>query len=252
MSDFSSSQGGSGPSYKNAASSSGGQTQGSDGGRPGSIADKASAVARDLKDQASDATKQIKNQASDLMTSAKDLAGDAKDKLSDAIGDQLNQQKAAGADYVGNIANAVRSAANGFESDLPQAAEYIRLAAGQIDGVSSALRKRDFNELIGGVQDFARRQPTAFLGVAVVAGFALVRFLKSTGGGQAPAGQSNFGGSSAGSSPAGSSPAGNASGNYPRPSSPATAAPRVLRCWTRRPGGHPASRRPGLGERNGP
>ena len=32
-----------------------------------------------------------------------------------------------------------------------------------------------------GVQSFARRQPTAFLGLAVLAGFGVVRFLKSSG-----------------------------------------------------------------------
>jgi hypothetical protein len=41
------------------------------------------------------------------------------------------------------------------------------------------LRKRDLNELLGSVQDFARRQPTAFLGATVLVGFAAMRFLKS-------------------------------------------------------------------------
>jgi hypothetical protein len=31
-----------------------------------------------------------------------------------------------------------------------------------------------------GAQSFARRQPTAFLGMAVLAGFGVVRFLKSS------------------------------------------------------------------------
>ena len=35
-------------------------------------------------------------------------------------------------------------------------------------------------ELVGQVQDFARRHPTAFLGATVIAGFALIRFLKSS------------------------------------------------------------------------
>jgi hypothetical protein len=35
-------------------------------------------------------------------------------------------------------------------------------------------------ELVGEVQDFARRQPTLFFGGAVVLGFAALRFLKST------------------------------------------------------------------------
>jgi hypothetical protein len=33
---------------------------------------------------------------------------------------------------------------------------------------------------VRGAQSFARRQPTAFLGMAVLAGFGVVRFLKSS------------------------------------------------------------------------
>jgi len=33
---------------------------------------------------------------------------------------------------------------------------------------------------VRGAQSFARRQPTAFLGIAVLAGFGVVRFLKSS------------------------------------------------------------------------
>ena len=36
------------------------------------------------------------------------------------------------------------------------------------------------SDLIRGAQSFARRQPTAFLGLAVLAGFGAVRFLKSS------------------------------------------------------------------------
>src|SRR4030095_3216023 len=60
------------------------------------------------------------------------------------------------------------------------AGQYIRRAATQIDCASEALRRRDLNELLGGVQEFARRQPTAFLGATVLAGFAVVRLLKSS------------------------------------------------------------------------
>jgi hypothetical protein len=78
------------------------------------------------------------------------------------------------------VAGAVRRAANEFDKDVPQAAQYIRLAADQIGTVSDAFRRRDLNQLVADVQGFARRQPTAFLGAAVLAGFAAVRFLKTS------------------------------------------------------------------------
>jgi hypothetical protein len=36
--------------------------------------------------------------------------------------------------------------------------------------------------LIDGATDFARRQPAAFLGLSVLAGFSVIRFLKASGG----------------------------------------------------------------------
>jgi gas vesicle protein len=139
-----------------------------------------SALAEDLKKQASgvaqDVTRQVKEQASQLAESAKDAASGAGERLRDAAEDQKN----AGADFVSGLAGAVRRAAGEFDDQIPQAGQYIRRAAQQIDGASEALRQRDLGELFEGVQDFARRQPTAFLGMTVLVGFAAVRFLKSS------------------------------------------------------------------------
>ena len=141
---------------------------------------KVSALADDLKRQASgvaqDVTRQVKEQASNLSENAKDAVSGAGDKLRSAAEDQKN----AGADFVTGIAAAVRRAANEFDGQVPQAGEYIRRAADQIDNTSNAIRQRDLGELFQGVQEFARRQPTAFLGASVLAGFAAIRFLKSS------------------------------------------------------------------------
>lgn len=121
------------------------------------------------------AASEVSEQATSVADSAKDLASRASEKLLDSVEDQ----KAAGADFVSGMAGALRRAANEF-GELPQAAQYIRLAANQVDSVSDAFRKRDLRQLVSDVQGFARRQPTAFLGIAVIAGFAAVRFLKTS------------------------------------------------------------------------
>ena len=46
--------------------------------------------------------------------------------------------------------------------------------------MADTIRTGNFNDLVRGAQSFARRQPTAFLGIAVLAGFGVVRFLKSS------------------------------------------------------------------------
>jgi len=118
---------------------------------------------------------EMKEQTANVAESAKNMASEAGDKLVSA----MEQQKAAGADFVRGMAGAMRRAANEF-GEVPQAAQYIRLAADQIDSVSDAFRRRDLNQLVADVQDFARRQPTAFMGAAVLAGFAVMRFLKTS------------------------------------------------------------------------
>jgi len=74
----------------------------------------------------------------------------------------------------------MRRAAREFDNELPIAGTYIRKAASQVEVVSDSIRNGNFNDLMSGAQSFARRQPTAFLGMAVLAGFGLVRFLKSS------------------------------------------------------------------------
>jgi hypothetical protein len=144
------------------------------------VADQALSAGRDLKDKAmsmagvsSDA---IKDQASEFIDAAKDVASQATDKLKQTVDGQKN----AGAEYVGSLADTMRRAAREFDSDLPIAGAYIRKAASQIEGVSDSIKTGNFNDLVRGAQSFARRQPTAFLGMAVLAGFGVVRFLKSS------------------------------------------------------------------------
>ena len=144
------------------------------------VSDQALSAGRDIKDKAAgllDATTDtIKDRASDVADSAKDVATQATDKLKQAVADQ----KSAGADYVGSLAGTIRRAAKEFDGDLPIAGTYIRKAATQVEGVADSIRTGNFTDLLKGTQSFARRQPTAFLGMAVLAGFGVVRFLKSS------------------------------------------------------------------------
>lgn len=141
---------------------------------------KAKDIVRDIKAKASDltdgVTRAAKDNASQLGDAALDMANSAKDKVEA----QVTQRKSIGADYIASIAQATGRAANEFEADVPQAAHYIREASEQIQSVADTVRERDVRELVGEVQEFARRQPTLFFGGAVVLGFAALRFLKST------------------------------------------------------------------------
>jgi gas vesicle protein len=145
-----------------------------------SVADQALSAGRDLKDKAigiaGSSSDAIKDQASEFVDAAKDVASQATDKVKQTV----DGQKKASAEYVGSLADAMRRAAREFDGDLPIAGVYIRKAASQIEGVSDSIKTGNFKDLVRGAQSFARRQPTAFLGMAVLAGFGVVRFLKSS------------------------------------------------------------------------
>ena len=161
------------------------------------VTDQALSAGRDLKDKAIDmagsSSEAIKGHASDFVDAAKDVASQATDKLKQTVDGQKN----AGAEYVGSLADTIRRAAREFDGDLPIAGTYIRKAASQVEGVADTIRTGNFKDLVRGAQSFARRQPTAFLGMAVLAGFGAVRFLKSSaesseGGGSHVSGKDTF------------------------------------------------------------
>jgi hypothetical protein len=105
----------------------------------------------------------------------------AVEPLKNRMHDIAEQQKDAGADQISSIAEAVHDAAHELEGKLPAAAEYFHSAADRLEQASSDMRNRDVNDLLSACGDFARREPAAFLGGAMIAGFALTRFLKSSG-----------------------------------------------------------------------
>src|SRR4051794_16707488 len=94
------------------------------GARTDGLVKQAQDLGRDLKGQAGEftqkATDTVKSQAGNFTEQAKEVASDAGDKLLTAVSDQ----KAAGADYVGNVANIIRRTAYEFDTDMPQAGHY--------------------------------------------------------------------------------------------------------------------------------
>ena len=125
------------------------------------------------------------------MGGVRGMASQAGEKLMDTA----EQQKQHGAEFVDGMADAVRRAASEFDGQMPSAAQYIRMAAEQMETMSDSLRRRDVRQMMSDVQSFAQRQPAAFLGMSLIAGFAAVRFLRSSSPGLGSNGNGMPGGS---------------------------------------------------------
>ena len=117
---------------------------------------------------------------SSALERAQGSAGRAADSIKDRARDIAEQQKTAGAEQIGGVAEAMKAAAGDLEEKIPLAAEYIDDVAGRLGQVATTLRERSIDDVLGNVADFARKQPAAFFAGAVAAGFALSRFAKSS------------------------------------------------------------------------
>lgn len=162
---------------------------------------------KNLKDQMGEAGAAVKQRAADAFQTSVDVAQDklkeagdtAKDLAAgtmDQIQSQAREQQRSGAEFVERFAGNVREAARAFESDVPFAARGINSAADYVEDAAEKLRNGSFRDLLNGATDFARRQPAAFLGISVLAGFAAIRFLKASSG-DSPSSQGGMGNSAA-------------------------------------------------------
>ena len=142
-------------------------------------------IRRSVEDKAGEVkqtvSRVIDEQKSEIGATARGLMDKARDKVETVAA----EQKSVGAEYLSSFAQAVDRAAGEFEGSVPQAAQYIRQASGQIHTIADAVRQRDVSELLNEVRDFARRQPALFFGGALLLGFAAARFLKSADSGVA-------------------------------------------------------------------
>lgn len=101
-------------------------------------------------------------------------------KAQQAAEHAAEQQKQTGANQIDQVAQAVHSAADELQQQMPKAAEFVHAAASRLEEGAGALRDRSLPDLIGTFNDLGRKEPLAMFGGAVLAGFALSRFLKSS------------------------------------------------------------------------
>ena len=148
---------------------------------------------KDLKEQMADAGAELKQRAGDAFQASADIARDKFSEAAEAaknvaggtvdqIQSQAREQQRSGADFVERLAGNIRDAGRAFEKDVPFAARGINSAADYVEDAAQKIRNGSVRNLFEGTTDFAKRQPAAFLGLSVLAGFAAVRFLKASGG----------------------------------------------------------------------
>lgn len=122
---------------------------------------------------------QAKDRAQQLMTTAQE-------RVADTVQSRLDAQRYRAADSLTTVATALRNTSQQFPAGGDGMARYINQAADRVEDMAHYLHDRELGEIVDQVEDFARRQPAAFLGGAFALGVLGARFLKSSQRGMMP------------------------------------------------------------------
>lgn len=127
--------------------------------------------------EASSAQQELKNASRTIENEASRLASGAKEKALESA--ESGKSLATGS--LNDFTAAIRKASDELgERDQSMAANLVREAASGLEQVSGAVEGKSVQELVRSVAGFARRQPTAFLIGAALAGVAIGRFAKAS------------------------------------------------------------------------
>jgi len=135
----------------------------------------------------------VRNSASALKGEATRQGAAAVDALKDgahALGEQARERVAGYAEgqrdvitgHLDTFAEAIRKASDDLsQHDQTLASQVVRQAAGGLESLSRSIHGASFGDVVDSVRAFGRRNPAAFIGGAVLVGFAVGRFARSKG-----------------------------------------------------------------------
>jgi ABC-type transporter Mla subunit MlaD len=130
-------------------------------------------IASEVKESARTAGQAVGDQAMAFVTD-----------LGEQVSKKVDDQKLRGVEAIRALAGAADTAAQQLEQQSPQVAGYVRDAAERVRDLSKTIEERDLSELLRNATNAARSNPVTFFAGAVLAGFALSRFLKSSNRGE--------------------------------------------------------------------
>ncbi|MDP3417394.1 hypothetical protein [Falsiroseomonas sp.] len=138
------------------------------------------AVLQEAKAQAQETAASLRGEAAGAVADVKAEGAEVLEAARQRAASFAEAQQKAGAERAEGFAEAVHDVADKLGEQSPVMARYVHEAATAIEGMGRTLRDSSPAELLGRVEDLARRQPAAFFGAAVLAGFGLARFAKSS------------------------------------------------------------------------
>lgn len=123
----------------------------------------------------------LKDKVSEDLAEARDAFHEERHNAESRVKETIEGQKNFAAHQVGGIATALEKVGAELEtSDQRQVGRYAREIGRSVQGLAQEIEGKDLGEVAAMAEDFGRRQPLAFLGVAALAGLAASRFLTAS------------------------------------------------------------------------
>lgn len=150
------------------------------------------------------ATKQKAQDAKDdVADTLRDTVNDSTQKVTAELSGAAEKTKAGAAQEFKTLADALHTAANELDDGSPQR-RMIDTVAKNLDDFSDGIQHKNMGEMLGGLNDLARRNPVMFLGGAALLGFVATRLASASAPGSRTASGSQSSRSAA--SPQGAAP----------------------------------------------
>jgi len=135
-----------------------------------------------VSEKVSQQTQQVKDQAQQAVQQGQQKVNHLWELGRTQFRGALTGQKNRAADAVGNVGQMLtQSAATMREQGQPAGSVLADSLGQRVSKFSEIIHGKEVEEILADTENFARAQPAAFLAIAMLLGFLLARFLKSTG-----------------------------------------------------------------------
>jgi len=132
------------------------------------------------KGNSADAKAKAKKAKSKVKSKVGETASDVRSQAADAAKTAASKGKSRATETIGGISSAIRDSAGNIDQSVGEGyGDYARTAADKVDSWAEMLDGKEVEELMDDAREFVRQRPAVAIGAAAVAGFALMRLLRS-------------------------------------------------------------------------
>jgi ElaB/YqjD/DUF883 family membrane-anchored ribosome-binding protein len=115
-----------------------------------------------------------------LVTQARDQISTLRDQAGEKIRAFADDGKGKASGLLDELGGVLTDAARSVDTRLgEQYGEYAHRAAGAVSNLAGRVREKNVDDFVDDAKEFVRKSPVVAIGIAAVAGFALVRLLRT-------------------------------------------------------------------------